>query len=151
MNINELNDLCQKLFKTSYKYLIDECKAGLLEKFIKQILKGDISTLSLTENSCVSYTITVTKVVKKIVTCRDCVRLEGQHLSPNCCGKFFMSVTSTPVDQEVKVEQEGTGEQVAQGAIVECDLCDGCGWYEGGITLKTTCGRCKGTGVVQNN
>lgn len=30
----------------------------------------------------------------------------------------------------------------------ECDLCDGCGWYEGGPTLITTCGTCSGTGFV---
>lgn len=29
-----------------------------------------------------------------------------------------------------------------------CDFCDGCGWYEGGKTFKTTCHKCKGTGVV---
>jgi hypothetical protein len=32
--------------------------------------------------------------------------------------------------------------------MVECDQCDGCGWYEGGPTLKTTCQTCKGTGEV---
>lgn len=30
----------------------------------------------------------------------------------------------------------------------ECDRCDGCGWYEGGKTLKTHCEECGGTGVV---
>jgi len=30
-----------------------------------------------------------------------------------------------------------------------CDRCDGCGWYEGGKTLKTTCEKCGGTGVVK--
>ncbi len=29
-----------------------------------------------------------------------------------------------------------------------CGDCDGVGWVEGGETLKTTCTRCKGTGVV---
>lgn len=29
-----------------------------------------------------------------------------------------------------------------------CDLCDGCGWYEGGKTIKTKCAKCQGTGVV---
>lgn len=28
-----------------------------------------------------------------------------------------------------------------------CDECDGCGWYEGGPTIKTTCAKCKGTGI----
>ena len=40
-----------------------------------------------------------------------------------------------------------------QGAIARwyqyCDNCDGCGWYEGGKTLKTTCGVCDGTGLVR--
>ena len=34
--------------------------------------------------------------------------------------------------------------EVAQG----CDRCDGCGWWEGGATLKTKCEKCGGTGVV---
>jgi DnaJ-class molecular chaperone len=29
-----------------------------------------------------------------------------------------------------------------------CDMCDGCGWYEGGGTLKTFCSTCKGKGFV---
>lgn len=32
-------------------------------------------------------------------------------------------------------------------AIPECDQCDGCGWYEGGPTLKTTCISCGCTGL----
>jgi hypothetical protein len=32
---------------------------------------------------------------------------------------------------------------------IECDLCDGCGWYEGGPTLETQCERCGGTGQVK--
>lgn len=31
---------------------------------------------------------------------------------------------------------------------IECDLCDGCGWYEGGESIKTTCEKCNGTGMV---
>lgn len=30
-----------------------------------------------------------------------------------------------------------------------CDNCDGCGWFEGSESLQTTCGKCKGTGVVK--
>jgi RecJ-like exonuclease len=30
----------------------------------------------------------------------------------------------------------------------ECRECDGCGWVEGGRTLKTECSRCHGTGQV---
>jgi hypothetical protein len=29
-----------------------------------------------------------------------------------------------------------------------CTNCDGCGWYEGGPTLQTTCEVCKGTGRI---
>ena len=29
-----------------------------------------------------------------------------------------------------------------------CELCDGCGWYEGGPTLRTTCSSCNGTGII---
>lgn len=32
---------------------------------------------------------------------------------------------------------------------VECDDCDGCGWVEGGRTIKTECSTCKGEGVVR--
>lgn len=32
---------------------------------------------------------------------------------------------------------------------VECDYCDGCGWYEGGPTLMTTCEKCGGNGFVE--
>lgn len=30
----------------------------------------------------------------------------------------------------------------------ECDHCDGCGWYEGGRYLVTTCETCKGRGWI---
>lgn len=33
--------------------------------------------------------------------------------------------------------------------VQECDRCDGCGWYEGGKTLQTTCEECNGTGIVK--
>lgn len=29
-----------------------------------------------------------------------------------------------------------------------CSECDGCGWYEGGKTLKTACKACGGSGLV---
>lgn len=29
-----------------------------------------------------------------------------------------------------------------------CDRCDGCGWYEGGECLKTTCDKCNGIGII---
>jgi DnaJ-class molecular chaperone len=32
---------------------------------------------------------------------------------------------------------------------IECDRCDGCGWYEGGKTLQTTCEICGGTGKIK--
>lgn len=30
-----------------------------------------------------------------------------------------------------------------------CGDCDGCGWVEGGKTLKTTCTACEGRGIVR--
>lgn len=30
---------------------------------------------------------------------------------------------------------------------MECDVCDGCGWHEGGLAIKTFCEKCQGTGV----
>lgn len=30
-----------------------------------------------------------------------------------------------------------------------CDRCDGCGWYEGGKTIQTSCEVCQGTGIVK--
>lgn len=29
-----------------------------------------------------------------------------------------------------------------------CGDCDGCGWVEGGVTLKTECSTCKGSGMA---
>ena len=31
----------------------------------------------------------------------------------------------------------------------DCRDCDGCGWYEGGKTIKTTCQQCEGRGLVR--
>jgi hypothetical protein len=30
----------------------------------------------------------------------------------------------------------------------QCDNCDGCGWHEGGSTIKTNCRTCGGSGIV---
>lgn len=30
----------------------------------------------------------------------------------------------------------------------DCDRCDGCGWYEGGKYIHTTCEKCHGKGYV---
>lgn len=35
-----------------------------------------------------------------------------------------------------------------RAADVWCGDCDGCGWFEGGPTLKTPCTKCGGTGRV---
>lgn len=40
---------------------------------------------------------------------------------------------------------------LSTAATTECRECDGCGWYEGGRTLKTTCEACAGTGVVPSS
>jgi hypothetical protein len=39
----------------------------------------------------------------------------------------------------------------ARADLWECDRCDGYGWYEGGVTLQTSCERCGGTGVVDRS
>jgi len=36
---------------------------------------------------------------------------------------------------------------VKEPLVEYCDHCDGCGWYEGGPTIKTTCKHCNGTGI----
>ena len=33
-------------------------------------------------------------------------------------------------------------------AVVLCDNCDGCGWYEGGKKLQTKCEKCRGKGTL---
>lgn len=33
---------------------------------------------------------------------------------------------------------------------IECDRCDGCGWYEGGPTIQTLCEKCNGEGIIKN-
>ena len=30
----------------------------------------------------------------------------------------------------------------------ECGFCEGCGWYEGGPTIRTECEHCGGTGII---
>jgi len=34
--------------------------------------------------------------------------------------------------------------------VIECDRCDGVGWYEGGEALQTQCEECGGTGVIDS-
>jgi hypothetical protein len=38
--------------------------------------------------------------------------------------------------------------ELSEGLRKYCDRCDGCGWYEGGEFLQTTCEKCNGTGIV---
>lgn len=40
------------------------------------------------------------------------------------------------------------GEEACDLGGIYCDDCDGCGWVEGGATIKTTCAACKGAGVL---
>jgi len=41
---------------------------------------------------------------------------------------------------------DGTG--ISPDEMADCDQCDGCGWYEGGPTIKTECKHCNGTGKI---
>lgn len=41
-----------------------------------------------------------------------------------------------------------TAATVVAPAMEECLDCDGCGWYEGGATIQTTCTKCGGTGEI---
>lgn len=53
-----------------------------------------------------------------------------------------------PVSPELKNKLEGKdGLFENEFQLFECENCDGCGWHEGGRTLKTTCVCCKGVGV----
>jgi hypothetical protein len=55
--------------------------------------------------------------------------------------------------ENVMLELDGEAYDRATAAPVltptkECRDCDGCGWTEGGATLKTECQTCKGAGEV---
>lgn len=54
-------------------------------------------------------------------------------------------------DKNGKDIYEGDIFRVEENESQECDQCDGCGWYEGGPTLKTTCEHCNGTGQIDGN
>lgn len=51
-------------------------------------------------------------------------------------GDYWRPIPPSPAPEPAAARQE------------VCMDCDGCGWYEGGETLKTTCKKCGGTGVV---
>lgn len=48
----------------------------------------------------------------------------------------------SPVVSSVKVVEP------KKSNLQYCIKCDGCGWYEGGTSIKTNCEDCKGTGVI---
>lgn len=53
---------------------------------------------------------------------------------------------SQRIDEETELRAEVTRLK-EQSHVQYCDQCDGCGWYEGGPTLKTICQYCQGTGI----
>lgn len=60
------------------------------------------------------------------------------------------SLPRLAVDPKAKVDWKD-GEQLEENIDwrkFECDQCDGCGWYEGGKTLQTTCETCRGNGFI---
>lgn len=52
--------------------------------------------------------------------------------------------------QENNIELNKSGSIIDSNDYIECGCCDGCGWYEGGKELKTTCEVCNGTGKIRD-
>jgi len=73
--------------------------------------------------------------------CPSCLRASG--------------LTECPLDREELLPQRCRAvvermKAVKEGfKLVECERCDGCGWYEGGEYLQTVCEDCNGTGAVE--
>jgi hypothetical protein len=42
-----------------------------------------------------------------------------------------------------------SGWHLSRGLAEYCGDCDGCGWVEGGKTIKTECKACAGAGLVR--
>lgn len=40
-------------------------------------------------------------------------------------------------------------DSVSKVKLAYCSACDGCGWIEGGLTLRTACKPCSGRGVLE--
>jgi len=63
------------------------------------------------------------------------------NVCPACNAK------SNSVKSRIEFEHTCGKQETTQN--FECDHCDGCGWVEGGITLKTQCEKCEGTGMIK--
>lgn len=61
------------------------------------------------------------------------------------CGPFIdISVFPPTVQPDVGRRRMSN----LEGNQEYCPDCDGCGWYEGGEAIQTTCNKCSGTGIV---
>jgi hypothetical protein len=86
-----------------------------------------------------------------LIDALGCERRHGHSHGVTAGDLFRASVSgaepSTTQDANEEVRQMVDARSV-RAAMVECRQCDGCGWYEGGKTLKTNCHECGGTGRV---
>jgi len=67
----------------------------------------------------------------------------------NVITAIFLGKTAEEYREEVLNRlDEKFKEELPKTQYEYCDRCDGCGWYEGGVTLQTQCEVCGGTGVI---
>ena len=60
---------------------------------------------------------------------------------------FFTEGILRTIGKEIEYQISKPKQETQIVNTQECSYCDGCGWVEGGISLKTTCKFCSGTGI----